>query len=158
MIIALKEQHILLQKVIARIYIYVVRILYSHLKIFDTNADTHLNNLNELRLIIEASCYDVVVITEVKTKNSCFCVSKSVIYLDGYQLFWNSDLYEASRGISIYVRSYISATIDTNLTCDGLHESLWPCISLMKGDSLCWVVFTEIHHHPPQAMTTLLTC
>ena len=38
--------------------------------------------------------------------------------------------------MSIYVRSYISAIIDNNLTCGGFHESLWLRISLMKGDSL----------------------
>ena len=43
-----------------------------------------------------------------------------------YQLFLNSDFYE------IYVRSYLSASIDTNLACGGFHEALW----LMKRDSL----------------------
>ena len=98
--------------------------IQSRLKIFYTNADTLLNKLNELRLIVEVYCYDVVVITEVLPRNSRSCVSKSIFYLDGYQLFWNSDFYEASRGISIYARSYTSAIIDTNLTCDGFHESL----------------------------------
>ena len=51
-------------------------------------------------------------------------------------MLWNYDFYEASRGISIYVRSYISAIIDTNLTCGGFHESLWLPISLIKGDGL----------------------
>ena len=51
-------------------------------------------------------------------------------------MFWNSDCREATRGISIYVRSYFSTTIDTNLTCGGFHESIWLRISLMEGDSL----------------------
>ena len=51
-------------------------------------------------------------------------------------MFFNSDCYKGSRGISIYVRSYLSATIDSNLTCGGFHEYLWLRISLMKGDSL----------------------
>ena len=109
--------------------------IYSRLKIFCKNSDSLLDELNELRFIIETSCHDVAVMTEVLPKNSFF-LRKSVFYLDGYQLFWNSDYYEASRGISIYVRSYISATIYTNLTCGGLHRSVWFCISLMKGDSL----------------------
>ena len=37
---------------------------------------------------------------------------------------WNYDCSEASRCISIYVRSYLSATIDTNLTCGDFHESV----------------------------------
>ena len=94
-------------------------ILIYVLEIFYTNADTLLNKLNELRLIIEASCRGVVVVTEVLPKNSRFCVGKSAFYLDGYRLFWNSDFYDASKGISIYVGSYVSATIDTNLTCGG---------------------------------------
>ena len=57
-------------------------------------------------------------------------------YLADYQLFWNSDLYEVSSGVSIYVRFYRSATIDTSLTCGGFHESLWLYISLTKRDSL----------------------
>ena len=51
--------------------------IHSCLKIFYTNADTLLNKLNELRLITEASCHDVV-ITEVLPKNCRFCASKSV--------------------------------------------------------------------------------
>ena len=78
--------------------------IYSCLKIFCTNADALLDKLNELRLIIEASCHDVP-ISEVLPKNSRLGVSKSVFHLDGYQLPWNSDCYEASRRISIYVRS-----------------------------------------------------
>ena len=48
-----------------------VDLIHSCLKIFYTNADTLLNKLNELRLIIEASCHDVVVMTEVLPRNSC---------------------------------------------------------------------------------------
>ena len=110
--------------------------IHSHLNIFYANADTLLNKQNELLLILDASCHDDVVITEVLPKNSRLCVSKSDFYLDRYQLFRISDFYEASRGISIYVRSYLSATIDTNLTCGGFHEFLWLCISLMKEESL----------------------
>ena len=110
--------------------------IHSRLMILYTNADTFLNKQIELRLIIEASCHDVVVITEVLSKKSRFCVNKSVVYLDGYQLLFNCDYYEASRGILHYVRSYISVTIDTNLTCGGFHESMRFRISLMKGDSL----------------------
>ena len=43
--------------------------LNSRFKIFYTDADTLLS---KLRLIIEASCYDVVVITGVLPKNSFF--------------------------------------------------------------------------------------
>ena len=32
--------------------------------------------------------------------------------------------------------SYLSATIDTILTCGGFHGSLWLRISLMNGDGL----------------------
>ena len=116
--------------------LYVANFIHSHLTFSYTNADTLLNKLNELRLIIEASCRDVVVMTEILPKNYRFRLSKSVFYLEGYQLFWNSDFYEASRDISIYVRSYLSTTTDTNLTCGGYPESLWLRISLMKGDSL----------------------
>ena len=53
-------------------------LIYSRLKNFYTNADTRINELNELRLIIEASCYDVFVRKEVLPKNSRFRVSKLV--------------------------------------------------------------------------------
>ena len=108
--------------------------IHSRLKIFYINADALLNKLNELRLIIETSCHDVTVITKVLLKNSRLGVGKSVFFY-GYLLTWNCDCYEASRGISIYERSYPSVTIDTDLTCGGFHVSLWLRISLMKGDS-----------------------
>ena len=52
--------------------------IHSCLNIFYTNANTFLNKLNEIRLIIWVSCHDVVVITEVLSKNSHIGVSKSV--------------------------------------------------------------------------------
>ena len=67
----------------------------------------------------------------------------------------------------IYVRSYISATIDASLTSGGFHEALLLRICTMKGAKWC-VVFTEVsliimiiiiiksNYHP--MMTTLLTC
>ena len=104
--------------------------------IFYKNTYTLLSELNTIQLIVDDSCYDVVVLSEVLLKNSHFGVSKPVFYLAGCQLFWNSDFYGASRVISIYVGSYLSATIDTNLTCGGFHEYLWLHLNLMKGDSL----------------------
>ena len=50
--------------------------IHSRLKIFYTNADALLDKQNELRLITEASCHDVAVMTEVLPNNSHFFVSK----------------------------------------------------------------------------------
>ena len=63
-----------------------------------TQVDTLSNKLNELRLILEASCYDTVVVTKVMPKDVFFTASKSLIYLAGYQLSCISDFYVAIRG------------------------------------------------------------
>ena len=130
--------------------IYIVWILYSHSKILYANAAALSNKLVELQLIIEFSCHDIAVMTEVLPKNSHFYVCKSVFYLADCQLFWNCDFYEASRGVSIHVMSYNSATIGSNINCAGFDESLWLHISHLKGGSLFWVAFTKINHPPPQ--------
>ena len=64
----------------------------NRLKIFYINADTLLDKQSEPRLILEASCYDVVVITEVLPNQffiwmvtSCFGILIFMKLLEAFQ-------------------------------------------------------------------------
>ena len=77
-----------------------------------TNADSLINKLVELKLLVDSSKIKpmIIAVTEVKPKNSRFNPELSEYQLDGFEQFHVNLDKKQSRGILIYVNKEISAS------------------------------------------------
>jgi hypothetical protein len=55
-----------------------------------TNADTLTNKMDELLIKIKADCPHIIMINEVKPKNSRYHINKSELQLPGYNMITNN--------------------------------------------------------------------
>jgi len=78
-----------------------------------TNADGLLNKRNDLQQIICSSkaCPDIIVITEIKPKNLKGEIFQSEFNMKGYQIFCSGLECTTKRGLLIYVKESISASL-----------------------------------------------
>ena len=95
-----------------------------------TNADSLGNKLKELEVLCCEARPDIIVVTEVKPKNSTHRTTEAQLQLDGYDLYTN--LAQGSRGICIYAGGNLktsevktgSANRDSiwlDIECEGNH-------------------------------------
>ena len=76
---------------------------HNNLVILLTNADSLTNKVNELQLLCDSHFIDIILVTEVKAKNSLEEPSLSQFNLEGYTTYSNFEDPNCSRGVIIYV-------------------------------------------------------
>jgi len=86
-------------------------ILEKKLSVLYTNADSLLNKLEELNLVIcdQESKPHVIAVTESKPKKFLGNIAASEFKVNGYNVFFEGE-HDNSRGITVYVRDDLSAT------------------------------------------------
>lgn len=78
-----------------------------------TNADNFLNKKSEFEFLIENfSCIPhIIAITEIKPKNSLFACVENEFCFRGYQLFCHGLDNKVSRGVLLYIRDDVAASV-----------------------------------------------
>ena len=87
---------------------------------------------------------DIIAVTEVLPKHSHDKIISVNVQLNGYNMFQNLN---SGRGILLYCKSAIHASIEQNLTNHCFNESLWCVIPLAAHGS----VFISIIYHSPNS-------
>ena len=126
--------------------------------------------MNELQLICDSNFIDVVLITEVKAKNTLEEPSVTQFNLEGYNIYSNLDDTNSNRGVNVYINQSLCTNITVNQwnhEPEGVHLS----IKLDSNDKLelCCVyrspsnksrngnsVFSLINHLTEMASSHLL--
>ena len=94
------------------------------LSICYTNADILMNKIDELRIRSYATNFDIVVVTKVYPKNiDSSSIFLSEVSISGYKSF-SSNVCESSRGVIIYVKQYLPASLRMDLTNHNFLESV----------------------------------
>ena len=75
-----------------------------------TNADSFLNKIEEFKTRFIEDKPDIVMLTEVLSKNNRYDISKSELSLEGYDIFPENFPSANTRGILIYVKQELQAT------------------------------------------------
>lgn len=84
------------------------------LKCYYTNCDSLINKFDEFKTRIEESQPHIICLTEVKPKNSRYPILSSELQLQDYEIFNN--LNDSGRGIVIYVKKAIQATVLSDIS------------------------------------------
>lgn len=110
--------------------------IINGLKFYYINADSLLNKMGELEIIIDMLKPDVVVVTEVFPKN----LNPSNINSNEYKLkgftCHISAISNNSRGVVIYTKDHISADYCTVMMNSDFKESVWCELRLNETDKL----------------------
>ena len=92
--------------------------------------------MHELEHRAEEYLPDVIAVTEVKPKRTLAPVQIGEYVLQNYYLFWNGNQTNTTRGINLYVRHGVEATLADNL-CDATFiEALWVNVKLQHNKLL----------------------
>ena len=117
-----------------------IRQIAQKLIVIYTNADTLTNKQEELILISEEHKADILIITEVKPKNSKIEYTTQHFKLPGYTTYSNVET-QAGRGVIIYVKEEYSELItEVNTTID-VSECLWLEIRLLSQTLLLGCIY-----------------
>lgn len=106
---------------------------------FYTNADSLLNNIDELKLRIENSkrTIDVVGITEVFPNKSRLIPNRSELMIPGYDLFTNGNMDTCQRRVGLYIRTDFAAiALNLGTNC---KESIWANVKFSTQDCVNWM-------------------
>ena len=120
--------------------------LIDKLDILYTNADGLINKRQELRVLINSlqDKPDVIAITEIKPKNMLGIIQPSEFNLDGYNVFCQGLSDNQSRGLLVYVASYLEATLVD--VPDAFSESLF--LMLKSTHTANRLLFGNIYRRP----------
>ena len=124
-------------------------ILEKKLLVLYTNADSLLNKLEELNLVIcdQESKPHVIAVTESKPKKYSGNIAASEFNVNGYNVFFEGE-HDNSRGITVYVRDDLSGTqLDEGLP---FHEHLLLKLNTDKQDGFILGVFYRSPTSPPE--------
>jgi len=116
------------------------------LDILYTNADGLINKRQELRVLINSlqDKPDLIAITEIKPKNMLGVIQPSEFNLDGYNVFCQGLDDNDSRGLLVYVASYLEATLVD--VPDAFNESLF--LMLKSARTTDRLLFGNIYRSP----------
>ena len=111
-----------------------------------TNADGLINKRQELKVLINSlqDKPDVIAITEIKPKNMLGIIQPSEFNLDGYNVFCRGLCDNDSRGLLVYVASYLEATLIE--VPDAFRESLF--VMLKSARTTDRLLFGNIYRSP----------
>ena len=122
------------------------------LKTFYTNADSLLNQLDELQVYIDQHNFDVVFITELFPKNRTGIDLSLVEYaIQGYTLYAADPVGYQGRGVGIYVKDGISSVFLQNTSNRGV-ESVHLLLQTKNG----WLMVQCIYRSPSSGNESIL--
>ena len=99
-----------------------------------TNCDVLTNKYDELMATIKVNNPHIIMLTEIKPKNSRFCVKSSEFKIHGYNLFTNNLQIKTTRGIAIYIKTDLEVwEYDIKIK---YNEALWLKIKTNRSDYL----------------------
>ena len=87
----------------------------------------------ELKAVVASQNPDIIAVTEVLPKNSAVTINKSEYALDGYDRFENVN---PARGITVYVKASLKATVEEIDGLTGFRESLFCKMKVSDGKCL----------------------
>ena len=117
-------------------------------KFLYTNCDSFLNKKNELESRLAEESFDFIALTEIFPKVTQSQLMSAEFNLNGFQLFLPSDNLNSGRGVAIYVKKEISASL---IDLDGgiFQESVW-IETVTNGSKL---LFGCIYRSPSGSIT-----
>lgn len=120
--------------------------MIDKLDILYTNADGLINKRQELRVLINSlkDKPDVIAITEIKPKNVLGTIQPTEFNLDGYNVFCQGLNDNNSRGLLIYVATYLEATLVD--VPDAFNESIF--LMLKSTRTTDRLLFGNIYRSP----------
>ncbi|XP_006820153.1 uncharacterized protein LOC102801174 [Saccoglossus kowalevskii] len=114
----------------------IVESTVNKLKIYYTNADSLLNKLDELCVVIGESDPDIVIITEMFPKNfNADEIDMSEYTLPGYDC-WCGTIKKHSRGVGIYAKHGLPITPCSEINEHCFKEHVWCKVQLNNGSNL----------------------
>ena len=121
-----------------------IDVSYDQVKIYYTNADSLLNKLDELEVVIELNNPDIIVITEVFPKNVNACeIDRNEYKIGGYQCF-TGNIEEHSRGVAIYIKDHIPADYCKVLANESFKEYVFCELRLEKKGKVATGSYLQI--------------
>ena len=102
-----------------------------------TNTDNSLaSKLDEIKVILSTEDYDMVCITEIKPKFGNV-PETDLLKLDGYELLVNSAYKDPNtRGVAIYIKQSLNATLIANDVTEKFKDSLWLQVPGPRNENL----------------------
>lgn len=97
-----------------------------------TNADSLVNKIAELRLIVKNSKPKIIAVTETKPKNNRFPIQPVELKIPGFDMFHTPLDSQEGRGCILYVDQEFQA-VDTVLETN-CQDQVWCTIRLNNGD------------------------
>ena len=107
----------------------------NKLKCFYTNTDTLLNKRTELSVLIHEQNPDIIGITEILAKKRAMDPEDLEFHIEGYAHVTNLEEHH-KRGVILYTKSHLNATIKKITGADNFEESIWCEVSLKGSDSV----------------------
>ena len=93
-----------------------------------TNADSLMNKIDELKVLVRDEKPHIIGICEVKPKNCRYSITDAELQLDGYDMFHTNLSHGKHRGCILYIDKEIEATEITLI--DAYKDTVWCEIKL----------------------------
>ena len=119
-----------------------------------TNADTLTNKMDELLIKIKTDCPHIIMINEVKPKNSRYHINKSEFQLPGYNMITNNWEDNHTRGIICYIDKKIESNqIELKLN---FQEVISFEVNISNNNKILINCIYKSPNSPPQNSSDLL--